>query len=318
MQGAGYPGSGGGGGAAACPGAGASAHSARAHASADAPSHPDAVRTAGGRGRHGGVVLAAGGGTATAAALARGLGLPSAQARAFAATAAQARVRGPRAGEDDLAAAMTALQGGACLLTLVGPGGVGKTRLAVAVAAALAREGDLPARVWVVDLAPVRDPDLLVPAVARALGLRADAAPPTVDAMAARLAGRRALLLDTVERVAAPAGALAAALLAACPGLRVLATGRVALRVRGERVQPVDPLPVPPPDPLPDPAELARCPAVRLLVARARDARPGFRLGDDNAVASTGCRWRSSWPPRTSRRSRRRACWPGWRGPSTC
>jgi len=238
---------------------------------------------------------------ATAAALARGLGLPPAQARAFAATAAQARVRGPRAGgggrppapptalvgrEDDLAAAMTALQSGARLLTLVGPGGVGKTRLAVAVAAALAREGDLPAGVWVVDLAPVRDPDLLVPAVARALGLRADAAPPTVDAVAARLAGRRALLLlDTVERVAAPAGALAAALLAACPGLRVLATGRVALRVRGERVQPVDPLLVPPPDPLPDPAELARCPAVRLLVARARDARPGFRLGDDNAAA---------------------------------
>lgn len=181
---------------------------------------------------------------------------------------------------------MAALQGGTRLLTLVGPGGVGKTRLAVAVAAALARDGDLPAGVWVADLAPVRDPALVLPAVARALGLRPDATAPSLDAVAAHLAGRRALLLlDTVERVAAPVGALAAALLVACPGLRILATGRIALRVRGERAQPVEPLPVPVPDPLPDPAALARSPAVRLLVARARDARPGFRLDADNAAA---------------------------------
>jgi predicted ATPase/transcriptional regulator with XRE-family HTH domain len=238
---------------------------------------------------------------ATAAALAHGLGLPPAQARAFAATAAQARVRGPRVGgggrppapptalvgrEDDLAAAVATLQGGARLLTLVGPGGVGKTRLAVAVAAALARDGDVPAGVWVADLAPVADAALVPSAVAAALGLRPGGAPPTADAVATHLAGRRALLLlDTVERVAPAAGALAAALLATCPDLRVLATGRVALRVRGERAQPVDPLAVPDPDPLPDPAALARSPAVRLLVARARDALPGFRLTTDNAVA---------------------------------
>jgi len=238
---------------------------------------------------------------ATAAALAHGLGLAPAQARAFGEAAAMGRKRGPRTParpappvpptalvgrEDDLAAAVAALQGGTRLLTLVGPPGVGTTRLAVAVAATLAREGDLPAGVWVADLAPVGDSDLLVPAVARALGLRPGIAPPTVDGLAACLGDRRALLLlDGIARVAAPAGLLAAALLAACPALRILATDHAALRVRGERAQRVDPLPVPAPDPLPDPAELARCPAVRLLVARGRDARPGFRLGADNAVA---------------------------------
>ena len=175
------------------------------------------------------------------------------------------------------------------LLTLTGPGGVGKTRLALAVAhdvAAAFADG-----VVFVDLAPIRDPALVLPAIAQALGVREVRDRPLAVALAAFLKPRQALLvLDNCEQVleAAPE---AAALLAACPALQILATSRAPLRVRGETLLPVPPLA------LPDPAKalpldaLAQAEAVALFVQRARAADPGFALTEQNAaVVAEICR----------------------------
>ncbi|UOY01841.1 ATP-binding protein [Blastococcus sp. PRF04-17] len=128
------------------------------------------------------------------------------------------------------------------LLTLTGPGGVGKTRLALDVARVLAP--DFPDGVAVAELAPLREAALVLPTVARALGAQR-LATPLVDALAAFVGTRRQLLvLDNVEHVldAAPD---VAELLARCPGLVALATSRAALRIRAERDRPLDPLPLP-------------------------------------------------------------------------
>jgi len=167
------------------------------------------------------------------------------------------------------------------LVTLTGPGGVGKTRLALQLAAEAVAAGIEAA---FVPLAPLREPELVLPAVAAALGLR-----PTGDLAPAALLrehlGPRALLLvlDNLEQVL-PAAPLVADLLAACPRLRVVATSRARLRVAGERVFPVLPLPVPPPLPLP-PARLCEYEAVRLFLERARAVCPDFALTPDNAAA---------------------------------
>jgi len=119
-------------------------------------------------------------------------------------------------------------------LTLVGPGGVGKTRLALHAAHA-ARERFADGAIFV-DLTPLRDPALALPAVAQALGLTAQGSRPAAEVLAAHLRERQLLLvLDNCEHLLDVAPEVAA-LRAACPGLRVLATSRVALRVRGEQV----------------------------------------------------------------------------------
>jgi predicted ATPase/DNA-binding CsgD family transcriptional regulator len=172
------------------------------------------------------------------------------------------------------------------LVTLVGPGGVGKTRLAVRVAEEVA--GTFTDGVAFVPLAAVRDPALVLPSIAQALGVREAGDRPLADQLIGLLRDRSLLLvLDNLEQVL-PAAPAVAALLAACPRLTVLATSRAPLRVSGERTFDVPPLALPgwaEGDSLPGLADLARTEAVRLFVERAQAARSDFALTDANAAA---------------------------------
>lgn len=126
-------------------------------------------------------------------------------------------------------------------VTVAGPGGIGKTRLALAVAAEVA--GDFPDGVWFVDLIPVTDPDRVGAAVAAAVGVGEQPGRAIDDAVLGTLADHRALLvLDNCEQVRDGVAPYVERLLAACPGLRVLATSRARLMVPFERVLPVPPL----------------------------------------------------------------------------
>jgi predicted ATPase/DNA-binding CsgD family transcriptional regulator len=176
--------------------------------------------------------------------------------------------------------AVEALIGSRRLVTLTGPGGSGKTRLAYAVAARKAgrhRDG-----VVVVELAGLTDPALAPEALATALGLR-DAAPPgwsTTEQIVDQCRSRTILLvLDNCEQVTEGVAPLARALLEGCPSLTILATSREPLRVIGEAEWGVSPLGVPSDD-LSTAQEIAEFDAVRLFVDRAADVVPGFRLTD--------------------------------------
>lgn len=169
------------------------------------------------------------------------------------------------------------------LLTLTGPGGVGKTHLALVVAATVS--DSFADGVVFVDLAPIRDTALVIPAVAQALGLRETSQRPLADLVSDFLKSRQLLIvLDNCEQVLAAAPALAA-LLVGCPALQLLATSRAPLRVRGEQLLPVPPLALPDRSAAPTLAELAQIEAVALLVQRARAADPAFALTAANAAA---------------------------------
>ena len=162
------------------------------------------------------------------------------------------------------------------LLTLTGPGGVGKTRLALQVAHAVA-DTYADGAVFVA-LAPLRDPALVIAAIAQALRVTEDGRCPLPDAVRLHLRDKHLLLLlDNFEHVV-EAAPLVADLLSACPGLRVLATSRARLHLSGEHLYLVPPLRTPDPDHLPALADLAAVPAVALLVQRAQAAVPGFAL----------------------------------------
>jgi predicted ATPase/DNA-binding XRE family transcriptional regulator len=169
------------------------------------------------------------------------------------------------------------------LATVTGPGGAGKTRLALEVGAQLGNQfGD---GVVFVDLTPLRDAELVIPAVAGALGVRERAGQPLLETLSRFLVAKEMLLLlYNCEQVLAAAPQLAA-LLAACPHLTVLATSRESLRVRGERVYPLPPLPLPTEDPRSSVEEVSRAPVVALFVERARESYPDFVLTADNAAA---------------------------------
>ena len=177
------------------------------------------------------------------------------------------------------------LDEGTRLLTLTGPGGVGKTRLAVDLASSVA--DDFPDGVCFVALAPVSDPDHVAPTVAQTVGVREAGDAPLTDRLTASLRDERLLIvLDNFEQVV-EAAPLVADLLAACPSLAVLVTSRVRLRLSGEREYPVPPLPLPPPA-VPSPDVAAGSAAVRLFAERARAVRPDFGLTDENAEAVAG------------------------------
>jgi predicted ATPase len=172
---------------------------------------------------------------------------------------------------------------GVRLVTLTGPGGVGKTRLAVAVGEQAA--GRFGAGTAFVPLAAVTDPGLVLAGVARAVGAELAGAGSPLEALIEYFGDDRWLLiLDNLEQVVDAARDLDA-LLARCPGVVILATSRTALGLRAEREYPVPPLPLPA-DPATVPvAELAVSPAVALFVDRARAVRPGFTLTAGNAAA---------------------------------
>jgi predicted ATPase/class 3 adenylate cyclase/Tfp pilus assembly protein PilF len=171
------------------------------------------------------------------------------------------------------------------LVTLTGPGGVGKTRLALQAAAEAL--DSFPDGVFLVQLGQVAEARLVLSTISSALGVRPTGGQSVGDALAAWLGPRQLLLvLDNFEQVLAAAPDVAA-LLAACPGLSVLATSRAALHLRGEQELPLSPLGLPANDGA-DPVSAAESDAVRLFVQRAQAVRPDFRLSEKNAAAIVG------------------------------
>jgi predicted ATPase/tRNA A-37 threonylcarbamoyl transferase component Bud32 len=167
------------------------------------------------------------------------------------------------------------------LVTLTGPGGVGKTRLSIHVAARLSRQ--FSDGVFLVSLAPVSDPALVAPAIAEALGIgKVSNQSPFTLLQAAFKEKQFLLLLDNFEQVI-DAASVVAELLAACPDLKVMVTSRVMLHVRGEYEFAVLPLTLPDLTHLPDVHTLAQCEAIALFVQRAQEVRLNFQLTSANA-----------------------------------
>jgi predicted ATPase/tetratricopeptide (TPR) repeat protein len=185
--------------------------------------------------------------------------------------------------EDIAAVTRLLVEEGRRLVTLTGGGGMGKTRLAVAVVDATAgrwRDGTI-----FVDLSSVRDPAAVLDVIAGACGALPQGAESTTDALVRRLCDRETLIvLDNFEQVV-PAAPDVVEILERCPGVRLLVTSRVLLRVRGEREHPVAPLSLAHPDATA--AEAERAAAVELFVERACDVRPSFELTEENVAAIT-------------------------------
>src|SRR5215475_8066744 len=187
--------------------------------------------------------------------------------------------------DEDLSRVLKNLRA-ARLVTLTGPGGVGKTRLATEAS------GRLGAAAWFLALAPVTDPAEVVYTMLGALGIRepviarraAEPGTGPLDRLAAALGDRdEVLILDNCEHLIEAAAALAGHVLAACPRVRILATSRQPLRIDGETLCPVPPLPIPPAPSAP--VTIASYGSVRLLRDRAVAVRPDFELGEANAAA---------------------------------
>ena len=179
---------------------------------------------------------------------------------------------------------LLALQERTRLLTLCGPGGVGKTRLAIEVARLLATSEMAFDGVWLVDLSGVRDGRLVPTVAAACLGLALGGAELTTAALVRQLADRKTvLLLDNCEHLLGAAADFAGAVLEGCSGVHVLATSREPFRIPGEVVWRVPSLELPDPQATADLAPLGSLESVQLFLERARNAAPGFQLD-----ASTG------------------------------
>jgi predicted ATPase len=169
------------------------------------------------------------------------------------------------------------------LLTLIGPGGSGKTRLALEVAGGLADE--FPSGVFFVALDSVKDTSLVLPTIAATLGVKESGGRPLSDSLKDFLRDKRLLLfLDNFEQVVA-AGPAVSELLAACPEIAVLVTSRAPLRVRGEYEFSVPPLALPDLKHLPTPEKLSQYGAVQLFIERALAVKPDFAVSHVNAPA---------------------------------
>jgi predicted ATPase/DNA-binding CsgD family transcriptional regulator len=167
------------------------------------------------------------------------------------------------------------------LVTLTGPGGTGKTRLGLRVAAELS--DTFTDGVYFVNLAPLSDPGLVVPTIAQTLAIKEVAGHPPQDLLKGSLHWKHLLLLlDNFEQVVDAAVAVAD-LLAVCPNLKVMVTSRMPLHVRGEQEFAVPPLAVPDPKRLPDLISLSQYEAVALFISRAQAVKPEFQVTDANA-----------------------------------
>jgi predicted ATPase len=172
---------------------------------------------------------------------------------------------------------------GARLVTLTGPGGTGKTRLSLQVAAEML--DDFEHGVFAVELAPISDPMLVPSTIAQALGVREVGGRPIIDAVKEYLRARSVLLLlDNFEQIL-PAASVVADLLAACPSLAVLTTSREPLRLRSEHEYAVPPLALPDARRVTTANAVSPSPAVALFVQRAQAVRADFALTDENASA---------------------------------
>jgi predicted ATPase/class 3 adenylate cyclase len=201
-------------------------------------------------------------------------------------------------GRDTELGEVAALLGATRLLTLTGPGGTGKTRLSIQLAARVS--DDFPDGLFFVPLEPIRDPMLVASRIAGTVGLVEGGARPVAEALADWLRDRRVLLvLDNFEQVVA-AAPVVADLLRAAPAIKVVVTSRAPLHVSGEQEYPVPGLPAPPDTsqssglarlnrpggtPAVDPASINQYAAVRLFIERAVAVRPGFTVTNENAPA---------------------------------
>ncbi len=169
------------------------------------------------------------------------------------------------------------------LLTLTGPGGTGKTRLSLQLAAEAAK-GFSDGAFWV-PLAPISDPELVPSTIAHALGVHIGGKEDPLERVLEHVRGKRMLLvLDNFEQIL-PAASSVSALLASGPDLKVIASSRAPLRISGEQEFPVPPLELPDPERLPSLEALAQSDAVRLFIERARAVKPDFAVTAENAAA---------------------------------
>ncbi len=172
---------------------------------------------------------------------------------------------------------------GTRLLTLTGPGGTGKTRLSLQLAAEAA--ASFPDGAFWVALAPISDPELVPSTIAHSLGVQVSGNEQPIDRLTEHLRGKKLLLvLDNFEQILAAAPTIST-LLAASPDLKVVTSSRAPLRISGEQELPVPPLELPDPDRLPSLEVLAQSDAVKLFIERARAVKPEFMITAENAAA---------------------------------
>ena len=180
-----------------------------------------------------------------------------------------------------------ALLKGARLLTLTGPGGIGKTRLSLQIAADLIQQ--FPDGVYFIPLSAVREPGLVASVIAEVLGVAVTGSRLSIDAVVEYLRDRKVLLvLDNFEQLLPEGAPVATQLLKGSPGLKLLVSSRAVLRVYGEQEFAVEPLRLPDLKALPALAALSQYEAVRLFIERAVAAKPDFRATNENAPAIAG------------------------------